>query len=170
MNLTIYGRALALQHQKSTVVQSHQGVMPGAFVQREALLARDVKALQCAQVGLFLAQGHQQATARTGQGHKGLTAVLVSLQHVARALGVLCQRMKHRQHSLSLVARHVQARWQIQPSAGALVDGLVGRRKQIQNLAIKRKSMCRQGLASQDAKGLFSVHGGTRVDGDDHDR
>jgi len=170
MNLAIYAQAPALDHQKSTVVHGHQGVVPGAFVQREALLARDFKAHQRAQVGLVLAQGHQQTTARPGQGHKGLTAVLVALQHVARTLGVLCQRMKHRQHRLALVVRQVQARWQIQPSAGALVDGLVGWCKQIQHLAIGRKSVCGQGLASQGAQRVFSAHGMTWVNGVHHDR
>ena len=52
MNLAIFGWAPALQHQKGPVVQGHQGVVPGAFVEREALLTeltQELNALQQSQ-------------------------------------------------------------------------------------------------------------------------
>lgn len=170
MNITIFAGALALQHQKGASVQGHQRVMPSAFVQRKTLLACDLKTAQRAQVGLILAQGHQQATARAGQRYKSLTAPLMPFQQETRTLRILRLCLEHGQDRLSLSVYQVQGCRQIKSLAGALVDLLRGWRKQLQNFAIGRKSFCSERLASQADRQCIIDFGVTWVHGIHHDR
>lgn len=170
MSFTIFGEALALQHKKGPVIHGQQRMVPGAWVQGITLLPRGVKTGQSSPVRLVLAECHQKATARSRQRDEGLAAPLVPFQHLARALRLLRDGMKYGQYRLALLQGQIQACMQVQPTAGALVDGSVCRRIQIQNLSVGRKSFSAQRRTGQDMGWPKVIFGKTWMHVDHHDR